>query len=328
MMRKLGAIVMMTALSLLYPPAHVLGAEYPTKPITIINPMAPGGGHDIVARGFAAAAEKYLGQPLVVTYKPGATGMIGGLAGAQAAPDGYTITVNSTNVNATTEWEIANGRKPPFTRHDYTPIAGFTIGTTVVIVPNNSPWKTLSDFIKDGKAKPGRYAFGSAGMYGMGHWPYEILARATGVKLRHIPYAGGGPALNAVVGGHVDMSLQWPSNPLPLIQGGKVRALAVQSEERLRTYPDTPTCKELGIDAVWYGWVGIVVPQKTPMPIVQKLRDVAKKVGEDKAFLEMLDKAGEELRLMVGDDLGKFMELEAKRLSDIMTYYLKENPPK
>ena len=114
-------------------------ADYPTKPITLINPMPPGGTLDIQARAFAPVAEKMLGQPVVVVNKTGATGMVGGLAGAQADPDGYTLTVGSVNIPNALEWELANGRKPPFTRHDFVCIGTFTMSPTFIIVPNESP---------------------------------------------------------------------------------------------------------------------------------------------------------------------------------------------
>src|SRR5512139_2710062 len=162
------------------------GADYPTRSITMINPMPPGGTLDLQARAFASVAEKMIGQPMVVVNKPGATGMVGGLAGAQAAPDGYTLTVGSVNLTNAIEWEIANGRKPPFTRHDFIPIGSFTMSPTLFIVPYDSPYKTLSDFIKDAKSKPGQLAYCSGGLYGMSHLPLEIFARAAGLSLRHV----------------------------------------------------------------------------------------------------------------------------------------------
>jgi tripartite-type tricarboxylate transporter receptor subunit TctC len=303
-------------------------ADYPTRPITIINPMPPGGGHDLVARGFAPVAEKLLGQPIVVTYKPGATGMVGGLAGAQASPDGYTLTVFSTNVTAAMESEIAVGRKPSFTRHDFTPIACFWFQPTLIVTYYDSPWKTLADLISDVKAKPGHYAFCSGGLYGMSHLPAEIFARATGLKFRHVPYQGGGPCLSALVGKHVDLATQYPGPSLGLIKGNKLRALAVQSDKRLKVLPDIPTCKELGIDAEWHGWVGLLVPKKTPMPVVERLREVAKKVAEDSSFIATIEKAGDEVRYMTGDELAKYMERESEQIGKLLTQLLKEPSPK
>jgi len=116
---------------------------------------APGGTLDLQGRAFATIAEKIIGQPMVVVNKPGATGMVGGLAGAQAAPDGYTLTVGSVNLTNAIEWESANGRKPPFTRHDFIPICSFTLSPTLLIVHPDSPWKTLDAFMKRCQSQAG-----------------------------------------------------------------------------------------------------------------------------------------------------------------------------
>jgi len=305
-----------------------IGADYPTRPITMISPMAPGGGHDFVARSFSAVAEKTLGQPLVVVNKAGAAGMIGGLATAQATPDGYTLGVTSTNVNAALQKEIASGKKPAFTWNDYTPIAIFTNSPTLIVVNAESPWKTLADLIKDAKAKPGFYAFGSGGIYGMSHLPAEIFARAAGLKFRHVPYTGGGPTLAALVGKHIDFATMYPGPTLPLVQGKKIRALAVQADQRLKGYPDVPTVKELGLDAQFSGWVGFVAPQKTPVPIVQRLREVSKMVAEDKKFIEMIESSGDEVRFVPGEKMGAYLEYESEKIGKVMVQLLRENPAK
>ena len=299
-------------------------ADYPTKPITLINPQAPGGTLDIQARAFAPVAEKMLGQPVVVVNKTGATGMVGGLAGAQANPDGYTLTVGSVNIPNAIEWEIANGRKPPYTRHDFVCIGTFTMSPTLLIVPPDSPYKALADFIADAKAKPGQLAFSSGGLYGMSHLPAEILLRAAGLKARHVPYTGGGPSLTAVVGKQVDFSVNYPANTLPLVRGNKVKALAVIGGKRLKSAPNIPTTKELGIDAEYYGWVGILAPVKTPRSIVDKLRDVMKKVVESKAFVDIIEQAGDEVYFLNGEELAKYMDTESAQIAKLYAEMVKE----
>ena len=303
-------------------------ADYPTKPITLINPMPPGGTLDLQARAWATVAEKYLGQSIVTVYKTGATGMVGGLAGAQAPPDGYTLTVGSVNFTNAIEWEIANGRKPPFTRHDFASIGAFTMSPTLVVVPFDGPYKTLTDLMNDAKAKPGQLAYCSGGLYGMSHLPIELFAKATGLKLRHVPYQGGGPCLNAVVGKHVDFAFQYPPTSLPLARGNKLKVLAVAGAKRLKSIPDVPSFKELGIDAEYYGWVGIMAPKNTPMPLVERLRDVTKKVAEDKSFIEMIEKPGDEVQFMNGDDLAKWMDKESKIIAELDADLVKEAPKK
>jgi tripartite-type tricarboxylate transporter receptor subunit TctC len=304
------------------------GAEYPTRPITMINPMPPGGTLDLQSRAFASVAEKLLGQPVVVVNKPGATGMIGGLAGAQAAPDGYTLTVGSVNLTNAIEWEIANGRKPPFTRDDFIPICSFTLSPTLLIVNPDSPWKTLADFMKEAKSKPGQLAFCSGGLYGMSHLPIEIFAKATGLKFRHVPYSGGGPCLSAVVGKHVDFGMQYPPTSLPLMRGNKLRVLAVVGKNRLKSIPDIPCMKDMGIDAEYYGWVGVMAPKKTPLPVVEKLREVAKKVAADKAFIDLIEKPGDEVHFLLGDELTKYWDVESEKIGKLMVELVKEAPKK
>ena len=159
MKKKNILLLSVMVVTLMWMSLPVAAAEYPTRAITIINPYPPGGTLDIQSRAFAAVAEKLLGQPVVVVNKAGATGMIGSVAGAQAAPDGYTLTTGSTANSCAIEWEIANGRKPPVTNGDFVTIGSFTMSPTLVVVPYNSPWKTVADLINDCKAKPDHYAF-------------------------------------------------------------------------------------------------------------------------------------------------------------------------
>jgi len=328
MKKMLCMTMIVTALLLGTTLVVVLAADYPTKPITLINPMPPGGTLDLQARAWTSIAEKYLGQPVVVVNKPGATGMVGTLAGAQAAPDGYTLTVGSVNLTNAIEWEIANGRKPPFTRHDFIPIGSFTMSPTLFIVPYDSPYKTLSDFIKDAKSKPGQLAYCSGGLYGMSHLPLEIFARAAGLSLRHVPYQGGGPCLSAVVGKHVEFAAQYPPTSLPLMRGNKLRVLAVIGAKRLKSIPDVPTVKELGVNAEYYGWVGILAPKNTPKPIVDKLREVTKKVADDKAFIDLIEQPGDEVSFLNGDELAKYLDIESANIAKLDAELAKEAPKK
>ena len=322
-MKQIRLLIVLMAL-FLFTVSVSLAADYPTRPITLINPMPPGGTLDLQARAFATVAEKILGQPVVVVNKPGATGMVGALAGAQANPDGYTLTVGSVNLTNAIEWEIANGRKPPFTRHDFACIGSFTMSPTILIVHPDAPYKTLADFIAAAKAKPGQMAYCSGGLYGMSHLPIEIFARAAGLKFRHVPYSGGGPCLTAVVGKQVDFGAQYPPTTLPLVRGNKLKALAVIGAKRLKSIPNIPTMKELGIDAEYYAWVGVLAPLKTPKPILDKLKDVMKKVSEEKSFIDMIEQPGDEVSFLNGEGLAKYLNVESAKIGKLDAELVKE----
>jgi tripartite-type tricarboxylate transporter receptor subunit TctC len=322
--QKMMSIIFAVIFALSMADDFAIAADYPTKPITLVASSAPGGSVDILARIFGSVAEPYIGQPFVMAYKPGAGHMIGAQEVANAKPDGYTLLLDASAITSGMEWEIANGRKPVVTRDDFVAIGSWTKSPTVVLVPQNSPWNTLADMIKDLKAKPSHYAFCSGGMYGGTHPPVELLLSTIGAKARHVPYQGGGPCLIALTGGHVDFACQFPSSSIPLIRGNKLRALAVQADKRLKSLPEVPTCKELGVNAEYYMWVGLTVPQKTPMPVVEKLRDVFKKVVEDKTFIDRVEKAGDEVRPMLGDELTEFRKSEAAMYADLFSRLIKE----
>jgi len=299
-------------------------ADFPERAITVINPQAPGGAHDAQGRAFAAVAEKYLGKPMVVVNKPGASTMIGSIAAAQAVPDGYTLLLGSTMTTTVVEWDIINGKKPGVTRNDFVTIGSLTLIPTVISVPAASPWKSVADLVKDAKTKPGQFAFCSAGILSPSHLGAEFFARAYGLKFRHVPYKGGGPCLSAAVGGHVDFTTQFTITTIPLAQGNKMRILAVQSDRRVKALPDVPTLKELGMNAESYMWVGLVAPRKTPATIVEKLREATAKAAQDKAFVEAIEKLGGEVLFMNGPELEKYWEKETSEMAKLLGELHKE----
>jgi len=299
--------------------------EFPTKPITAIVTVAPGGSNDFQTRAFGLVAEKILKQPIVVINKTGASGMIGLMSGAQAAPDGYTLTTNSMSELSFIEWEIANNRRPSVTLKDFVSIGGFTVANVIIGVPYNSPWKTIQDLVKDAKAKPGYYAYGSSGVNRNNHINTELFAQALGLKFRHVPYPGGGPMVTAIIGGHEDFASMTPSSSMPLFKGNKIRALAIQGDRRNKFLPDVPTLKEaLGIDAGIPQIVALGVPKKTPMAIVEKLRGVVKQVCEDKGFIDVIDKQGDEVRWVSGDEFAKIADKESQKLVKLYKQMMEE----
>ena len=323
-MKKIGCLITLMAIFSLAIPEVSVSAEYPTKPITIISPMPPGGMHDVIGRAFASLAEKTFGKPVVVVNKQGAAGLVGGLTASQAEPDGYTLLVDSTTVTNSLEWEIANGRKPPFTEKDLDLVGSLTLGPPLVLVPANSPWKTLADLIKDCKAKPGFYAYGSAGHMGGTHIAAAILVSGAGLKARHVPYEGGGNMMTALVGGHVHFGCQYVPAAFSLIRGKKLRALAVQGSKRLKSLPDVPTTRETGIDAEWEQWYGMSAPKNIPAPIMDKIKGVLKKVSEDDGFIKMMQNQGDDVVYMDPIQLAKHRAIEAGKAQKLFKQFLTE----
>ena len=302
----------------------VAATEYPSKPITLILPTAPGGIGDLYGRGFASVAEKLLEKPIVVVNKPGASGQLGLSACMQAVPDGHTLAVSACSDLYAMSWEVINGRKPLVTRDDLIYIGAFTKSPYVIVVPYNSPWRTLADLISDGKAKPDHYAFGSNGQYGAYHVLTEFFMRTEGLKCRHVPYAGGGQVASALVGNHVDFAITTSGSSIPLARGQKLRILAVTGGTRYRLVPDIPTAKELGIDFEFYGWLGIVASKKIPAPVVEKLSEVFKKVTEDKSFINVVENAGEVVNPMDGEALAKYMDMDLERVEKLYKQLIQE----
>jgi tripartite-type tricarboxylate transporter receptor subunit TctC len=305
-------------------PMPARAEEYPARPITLINPLPPGGTLDLQGRAFAAVVEKYLGKPMVVVNKTGAAGAVGSVTVAQAKPDGYTLGLGWSAQTALIINEIIEGRKPSFTVDDFIVLGRFTDSSPVFLVPVNSPWKTIQQALEDIKAHPNTYAFSSGGIQSISHLPMEALIVEMGLKLRHVPFQGGGPAFTALIGDHVQCSAQYPGTSLPKIKAKQLRVLASFSEQRLKNYEDVPTFKELGYNVFHSSWVGMVAPKGTPAPIVEKLRMLVKQVTSDPAFVDVIEKAGDEVDYADAETTRKAWGKEYERLQKLLSRMEKE----
>jgi tripartite-type tricarboxylate transporter receptor subunit TctC len=294
----------------------VAGAQdYPTKPITMIVPFPPGGVADIVGRPLAASMEKHLKQPVVVTNRTGAGGAVGMTAAAKAAPDGYTVLTTLSSISIFPVSDPLNGKAAPYELKDFAPIALLTADPTVLVVRADSPYKTIQEFIAGAKANPGKINYSSSGVYGTLHVAMEMFANAAGIKLFHVPYQGGGPALTALLGGQVEALASGPSAAAAQMKAGKVRVLASWSTERLKLLPDVPTFNELGYkDVEFYIWAGMVVPAATPAPIQQKLREAVRAAVNDPAFSGAMEKVGSPLAYLDAPQFKKYWDADAARL--------------
>ncbi len=289
--------------------------SYPSKPITMIVPFPPGGVADIVGRPLAAAMEKNLKQPIVPVNRTGAGGAVGMAAVAKSAPDGYTILMSLSSISIFPVSDRINGKVPAYELKDFAPIALVTADPTVLVVRADSPYKTLKDFVTAAKANPGKINYSSSGVYGTLHVAMEIFANAAGIKLFHVPYQGGGPAVTALLGGQVEALASGPAAAIGQIKGGKMRALASWSTERLKLLPDIPTFKELGYDAEFYIWSGVFVPAATPAPVQQRLRQAVREAASSPEFRGAMDKVATPVSYLDAPEFRKYWERDARRLA-------------
>jgi tripartite-type tricarboxylate transporter receptor subunit TctC len=288
--------------------------QYPSKPITMIVPFPPGGVADIVGRPLASQMEKTLKQPVVVVNRTGAGGAVGMAAAAKSAPDGYTILMALSSISIFPESDRISGKPPSYELKDFAPIALVTADPTVLVVGADSPWKNLQEFVASAKAYPGQINYSSSGVYGTLHVAMEIFANAAGIKLFHVPYGGGGPALTALLGGQVHALASGPAPAVGQIKAGKVRALASWSTERLAMLPDIPTFKELGYDAEFYIWSGVFAPAATPTPVLDRLRAAVREAATSPEFKATMDKVQTPVNYLDAPAFRTYWERDAARL--------------
>jgi len=290
---------------------------YPSRPITIVAPFPPGGVADLTARPVAAAMEKVLKNPVGVVNKTGAAGAVGMQSVAVARPDGYTLLLALSSISIIPEADKIFDRPPAFTVDQFAPIALISADPTVLVVPADKPWKTAKDFIEDARKRPGQISYSSSGVYGTLHMAMELLSHAAGIKLRHVPHNGAGPALTAILGGHVDALASGPAVVLPHIKSGKLRALAGWGERRVAALPDVPTFKELGYpDAEFYIWAGLFAPKATPEPVLAKLRTTVRDAVGDPDFKTAMDKLETPIVFKQGEEFQRFFDADARRLAE------------
>ncbi len=254
----LGLFVLLTAIA-----AGSAWAQepYPTRPVTIVVAFPPGGIADNTARPVAAALERILKQPVVVLNKAGAAGAVGYQTAATSKPDGYTLLMALVSVSVLPEVDKLFGRPPNYTREQLTGIARINADPTMLVVRADTPWKTLKEFVEDARKKPGEIVFSSSGLYGTAHIPMEMFMQAAGIKLRHLPTTGGGPMMNAVLGGHAQAVMTPVSLAAQHVKAGKLRLLAHSGPAPVAAYPDVPSFKSHGYDVEYTAWAGLVAPE-------------------------------------------------------------------
>ncbi len=307
--------VLAAAVALTAAAAAFAQEQYPSRPITMVVAFPPGGVADITARPTAIAMERVLKQRVIVENRPGAAGATGNAYVAHARPDGYTLLMALSSISVIPEAERLQGKKPPYELSDFAPIALISADPVVLVVREDSPWKTVKDFVADAKQRPGKISYSSSGIFGALHMPFALLESATGTTLWHVPYNGGGPAVQALLGGQVDSTVGGPAAMIGQIRAKKFRPLASFGGKRLASLPDVPTLKELGIDAEYYIWAGILAPAATPAPIQQKLRDAVRQAVNDPDFKNAMAKVETPVSYLDAPEFRSYWDADARKLA-------------
>ena len=293
--------------------------SWPTRNINMIVPFPPGGQADLAARPVALALEKILGRSVVVDNRSGAGGLLGNAAGARAEPDGHTLLMTLSSMTFLPEAERLFDRKPSYEWDQLIPIARVLADPGVLAVHADAPWKSMADLVADAKKRPGQITYSSSGNYGASHVPFEMLSQAAGIKMLHVPYRGGGPALIAFVGNQVDITAQAPGVINPQARDGKARLLAHWGAQRTKELEGIPTMIELGYkDVEYYIWAGLFAPKGTPAPVVARLRDAMRQVMSDPSVVSIFEKAGSPAAYMDQPEFARFVEADAARLIPVV----------
>ena len=254
-------------------PAMAQG-NWPARSITMIVPFAPGGSTDVIGRLIAETMRISLGQTVIVDNRAGAGGSLGTAAIARAAPDGYTIGMGTASTLAINP---AAYRSLPYdVRKDLAPVTNLAVVPNIMALHPGVSAKSVAELVALARLQPGKLTYGSSGLGSVSHLMGEQFKLATATNLAHVPYRGIGPALNDAIGGHIQVLFDNLPTTLPAVEGGKLRALAVSSPQRLPALPEIPTFAELGLaDLDWMAFFGIVAPAGTPMAIVRRLNEAA-----------------------------------------------------
>ena len=291
-----------------------MAQDYPSKSVTIVVSYAAGGGTDAIARIFASQLEKSLGGRVIVENRPGAAANLGTDVVAKAQPDGYTLLIGNQGPMVVNP-HIFKLRNDPAETLD--PIAMIADAQLVVVAGPNLQVDSMKGLLD--KAKEGELVYGSAGNASASHVATLLLGQMADVKLKHVPYKGAGPAINDLLGGHVDFMVTTVPSVIGLIQDGSLKALAVTGKERFSGLPDVPTVAEAALpDYSATAWYGLLGPKGLPQDVRDKLAAATQEALADPAFIESLTKDGGVPSHLVGQDFADFMAAERTRWGEVV----------
>ena len=312
MSRSLPAVILsLAALS-----SHA--QDYPSRAIAITVPNPPGGMNQIHAQPLSAVLEKIVGQPAPIINRPGGIAAGGTAYVANQKPDGYNILVTTPNIFLVIEKDKLFGIKSPYTLDQLAPLALLSADPLIMAVHPSLPAKNVKELIALAKSKPNEIVYSSSGPYGITHVPTEMFLQATGLKMRHLPTTGGGPAITQALGGHSQLTAGGVAAVYPYIPSGKLRALASWGAKPSASLPGVPTLRSLGYDAEAYLWVGLFTTAGVPAPILTKMRELIGKVAADPVFKQALENVQVVPDYRDAPEFKKFFDADHQRLGAVV----------
>lgn len=284
--RWLPALALATGLATSFTaPATAQPVDYPNRPIELVVPFQPGGGTDALARAFAEAARKQVQPGIVIVNKPGASGAIGWSEVIHAKPDGYKLALVTVELTTLPHMGLAK-----FTHEDFALIARLNADQAAITVKADAPYNTIEEFLAAARKTPGEMKVGNAGNGSIWHLAAAALEDKTGTQYNHVPFQGAGPAVQALMGGHIDAVAVSPAEVGTYVASGKLKTLAVMADSRVKGFEKVPTLKERNIDLVIGTWRGLAAPKNTPPEVMAWLRNMTAKTANEPALREAMDK--------------------------------------
>jgi tripartite-type tricarboxylate transporter receptor subunit TctC len=312
-----GAGLIVATIALAVGPAPAQEA-YPTRPISIVVAFPPGGLADNTARPVAAALERFLKQPVAVINKAGAAGAVGNQFTATSKPDGYTLLMALVSVSVLPEVDRLFARPQNYTLEQLTGIARVNADPSMLVVRADAPWKTLKDLVEDAKKRPGEIVFTSSGLYGAAHIPMEMFIKAAGIKMRHLPTTGGGPMMNAMLGGHAQAVMTPVSLAAAHVKAGKLRLLAHSGTAPVASFPEVPSFKAQGYEVEYTAWAGLVAPKATPPHVIKILREAMREAVKAPEVVSSHAKLETPIAYMDADEFNAWWAKDAARLAEVV----------
>ena len=308
MLRKWSRMLLAAAMTGWLQAGALSEAPYPAGPVKLVVPFAPGGTTDVIARILAQGLSAELGRQFYIENRGGAGGMLGADLVAKAAPDGQSLLVFHSGL----VYAPALYKQLPYdVEKDFAPVTLLGSVPSIFIVNRELAVQSVADFIVLAKARPGALNYGSAGVGSSAHLAVELFQGVADVKVTPVPFRGGGPAVMAVVSGHVQFMIETAGSVMPQVLSGSVRALAVTGERRMAELPDVPTMGEAGLQGYLYTtWYGLWAPARTPDAIVNKINAAAAKVLAAAETRAALEKAGIEAKSMSAERFGLMVRFE------------------